>query len=100
MDNSAGSQSCEELETLRKLTMTVKVEQRRQILHGTIGMAGVWELGVGVSELIKEWMTHGLDGGETLGGSILEKTRDQVDRFRRGFAEDLDWSVSTTWRNS
>ena len=51
--------------------------------------ARVLEAGVGVPQFIEERMSHGLDGGQTLGRSVLQQSSNQIDRLVRSLAENL-----------
>lgn len=69
--------------------MTSEVEEGRKIAGWSIGMTRVGETGVGISQLIEERMSHGLDSGKTLSRGVLQESSDQVDRLVGSFAEDL-----------
>ena len=69
--------------------MASKVEEGGKIPGGSVGMTRVRETGVGVSQFIEKWMSHGFDGGKTLSRGILQESSDQVNRVVRSLAEDL-----------
>lgn len=69
--------------------MASEVEERRKIAGRSIRMTRVRETGVGISQLIEERMSHGLDSGKTLSRGILQERSDQVDRVVGSLAEDL-----------
>jgi hypothetical protein len=52
-------------------TVPREVEQSGQILGCTVGMTRIGEAGIGVTELIKEWLTHRFDRRQALGGSVF-----------------------------
>lgn len=69
--------------------MVGKFEEIGHILRCTVGVAGVRQLDVRISELIEEWVNHCLNCGKTLGRRVLEQFRDQVDRIRISLPKDL-----------
>lgn len=69
--------------------MTGEVEKLGHVTGRSIWMTRVWKTNVWLAELIKEWMAKSLDGGKTLGGSVLQESGDQVNCLMGGLAEDL-----------
>jgi hypothetical protein len=69
--------------------MVAEFEEVGHILRCAIGVAGVRQLEVRISELIEEWVNHGLNCGKTLSRRVLEQFRDQVDRVRVSLPKDL-----------
>lgn len=72
-----------------ELTMTRKIEKRGQILDWTIWVTRIRESGRRISQLIKERVNHSINGRQSLGGSVLEEARNQLDGIRLSLAEDL-----------
>lgn len=70
--------------------MLGEIEKVGKLPRGTVGVPGVGQAGVGVSELVEERMAHRLDRGETLRWCVFQQSRDQIDRLMRSFPEDLD----------
>lgn len=70
--------------------MTREVEQLWHLLSTTSCMARIGESTIRSPKLIEEGMYHGLNGRETLGRSVLEKSRDQLNRVCGRFTEHLD----------
>jgi ribose 1,5-bisphosphokinase PhnN len=66
-------------------------EEVRHIFGSAIGVARVGQLDVGIPELVEEWVHHGLDSGETLSRGVLKQFRNEINRVRISFAEDLDY---------
>jgi len=92
MDNSATSQYADTAATAeraRGLTVTGEVEQRGKIFELSGLVPRIGELGVGVSELVKERVHHGIDRPEALRGRVLEKPGDEVNRVGIRLAEHL-----------
>ena len=54
------------------LTVMGEIEEVWQLPIATVRMARVRETRIGIAQLIKEWVHHGIDCGETLRGCILE----------------------------
>lgn len=69
--------------------MAGEVEKLGHVTGRSVWMTRVWKTNVWLTELIKEWMAKSLNGGKTLGGSVLEKSSDQVNCLVGGLAEDL-----------
>lgn len=69
--------------------MLVEVEERREILHLTGRMPGIWELGVRLAKFVEKRVDHGVDSAQSLSRSVLEQFSYQVDGIRIGLAEDL-----------
>ena len=78
-------------ETSREVTITVmsEIEQLRQIPCGAVGMARIWKPGLRIPQLVEEGLHHGVDRGEALGGGVLQELRDQINRGRVSFPENL-----------
>ena len=53
--------------------MVAEFEEVGHILRCAIGVAGVRQLEVRISELIEEWVNHGLNCGKTLSRRVLEQ---------------------------
>ena len=70
-----------------------EIEEFGKFANRRIGMTRVGETGVGVSQLIEEWMGNGLDGRKTAGGSVLQESSDQVNGLVGSLAEDLEHSL-------
>jgi hypothetical protein len=66
-----------------------ELEEVRHVFGCAIGVARVGQLDVRVPELVEEWVHHGLDSGETLSRGVLEQFRNEINRVRISFAEDL-----------
>ncbi len=69
--------------------MTGEIEKGGQILDWAIWMTRVREAGRGLSQLVKEWVNHSIDGRQSLGGGILEEARNQLNGVRVSLAEDF-----------
>ena len=69
--------------------MAREIKEGRQILDRAIWMTRIRESGRGLSQLIKEWVNHSVDGRQSLGGGILEEARNQLNGVRVSLAEDL-----------
>ena len=61
----------EEEKRANSATMLGKVKKLRQLFRGTIGVARVGKSAVGITELVKEWLTHCLDSGQSLSRRVL-----------------------------
>jgi hypothetical protein len=70
-------------------TVKCEIEQGREVSSRSVGVTRVWQPRARIPQLIKEWMYHGIDGRETLGGGVFEEFRDQVNRIGVGLAEHL-----------
>lgn len=69
--------------------MMGEIVQLWQIAGGPVGVTRVWQACVGIPQLVKEWVDHGIDGRETLCRSVLEQLGDQIDGARVRLAENL-----------
>ena len=69
--------------------MVAEFEEVGHILRCAIGVAGVRQLEVRISELIEEWVNHGLNCGKTLSRRVLEQFGDQINRIGIGLSEHL-----------
>lgn len=76
-------------ETLLILTMVGECEQLGKVLAGSSRVTRVGESRVWVPQLIEEGVHHGVNGGQSLSGSVLEQLGDQVDRIRICLTENL-----------
>lgn len=76
--------------------MLVEVEQWWQWLQLASSMPRVRELGIRITELIKEGVDHRINGPQALRGSVFEELGDQVDCISVGLAEDL---AERVWLN-
>jgi len=72
--------------------VVVEVEQLGHVLGGTSRVTGIRETSVGISQLIKEGVNHGLNGRQTLCRCVLEKLGNEVDGAGISLAEDL-WTA-------
>ena len=72
--------------------MTSKIEQNWKILQWAVWMSGIWQASVWVSELVEEWMNHGVYRGQTLSRSILKKAGNQLNGIIVCLAKDfVEW---------
>ncbi len=69
--------------------MTTEVEEGRKILQLIGLMPGVGQLRVGVTELVKERVNHGVDGAKPLRWGVLEQSGDEVNRIGIRLSEHL-----------
>jgi len=72
-----------------ELTMAREIKECGQILDWAIWMTRIRKSGRGISQLIKEWVNHSINGRQSLGGSVLEQARNQLNGVRISLAEDL-----------
>lgn len=75
--------------TLAELTMTREVEQLGHLLGTSIGMTGVWESALRITELVEEGVAHRVNCRKTLSWSVLEERRNELDGVIGCLAEDL-----------
>lgn len=76
------------------LTVVVEVEKLRHVLGRTSRVTRVREASVGVSQLIKEGVNHGFNGGQALCRCVFEELGNEIDGAWVGLAEDLVGWVS------
>jgi len=69
--------------------MAGEIKESWHILDWSIWMAGVGESSCRVSQLIKEWVNHSINGRESLRRSVLEKARNKLNGSRISLAEHL-----------
>lgn len=77
-----------------ELTVRCEIEETRHRLGTTIGVARIREAGSGMAELIKERVTHSVNGGQTLSGGVLEESGDEINGISRGLTEHLTRQIS------
>lgn len=72
--------------------MTGEVKEDGHLLDRAVGVARIWETRARVTQLVEEWVHHGVDRRETLGRCVLEQAGDEVDGIGVSLAEDLvEW---------
>ena len=71
--------------------MKREVVEFRHVPRGSIGMARIWETSRRIPQLIEERMDHSINCRQSLGWSILQELRDQIDRIRIGLPEHLEF---------
>ena len=47
-----------------------------------------------ITQLVEEWVNHGINGRKTLSRGILKEGRNQINGISRGFAENLCVEIS------
>lgn len=72
-----------------ELTMPREIEENGQVFGRVVVMARIGEARGRIPKFVKEGVTHGLDGRQALGGSVLQKCRNQVNGLRGSFPEYL-----------
>lgn len=71
------------------LTVSREVEQVGQITKLASSVSRIGELGGWVSQLVEEGVNHGINGGLSLSGGVLEQAGNKVDGVGICLAEDL-----------
>ena len=80
------------------LTMAREVEENWKILESTSWVARIWELGGWITELVEEWVNHGVGRRQSLSWRILKQARDKIDRVRVCLSEHLvEWVWFDLW---
>lgn len=69
--------------------MSREIKENGHVLGRIVVMARVREAGGRIPEFVEEGVAHGLDRRQALGGSVLQKCRNQVDSLRGSFPEYL-----------
>ena len=69
--------------------MASEVKQSWEITDLTRAMSGVGQLGIGVTELVEEWVHHGINSSLSLSGCVLKQSRDEVNGIGVSLAENF-----------
>ena len=69
--------------------MNGEVKQGGKIPDWAIHIPGIWQLGVGITKLVKERVAHGFHSRQTLSWGVFEQLRDEVNRLRASLTEHL-----------
>lgn len=69
--------------------MSREVKQGRKFARSTTCMSGVGKTGTGISQFVEERLNHRIDGRQSLGWCVLQKSRDQIDCIWRSLPENL-----------
>ena len=80
--------------------MVIKVEQRRQRARGTGALSRVGQHRVGVAQLIKMVVSHGVNGGQPFGWRVLKKLADKINSRAVSPPEDLGERVGLDLRET
>ena len=72
-----------------KLTMAREIKQPWHLFRSSVRMTRVRKSALGIPQLVKERMTHGIDCRETLRWCILQERRNQINSIVRCFTKHL-----------